>query len=73
MDPLVALFVHVIVLACVFLLMVWVARKASQLAEPPMQAKVFAGLCVLIGLLALMFLLGEIGLWGTWGFGYHRH
>lgn len=65
------LFVHLIILLLVGSILYWMAGKLAVLAPAPVQAKVLAALYVLLGCLAIMFLLGEVGLWGTWGWGYH--
>lgn len=73
MDSLVMLFVHLIVLCLVFALLYWVVTLICGVLPPPIQAPLRVALLILLALIALSFLLGEAGVWGTWGYGYSSH
>jgi hypothetical protein len=71
MEPLIILFVHVLIWALVFALLYWIVTLICSVLPAPMANTARVILLVLLALIALTFLLGEFGLWGEWGFGYH--
>lgn len=73
MEGLVALFVHLLVLILVFGLLYWVVSLIISMLPPPIAGIARVILLVLMALIAISFLLGEVGLWGDWGWGYHHH
>jgi len=72
MDQVVELFISILVALLIFAILFWLARLTAALFPPPMQAKVQTFLYILLGLFAILFLLGDIGVWGTWGWGGHH-
>lgn len=73
MEALIMLFVHLLVLVLVFGLLYWIATLVIALLPPPIAGIARVILMVLLALIAISFLLGEVGLWGDWGYGYRHH
>jgi hypothetical protein len=67
------LLIHLVVLVLVFALAYWLIVTVCSVLPPPMQNVVRVVLLVLLCLIAISYLLGEAGLWGDWGYGYHEH
>ncbi len=65
------LFVHLLVLVLVFILLYWVVKLLASIAPTPIAKQVEVVLTILLALMAIAFLLGDFGYWGTWGL--HRH
>ena len=70
MEPILLLFVHIVILVLVFSLLYWIVTLLPIPA--PMGPIVRNILLILLALGAILFLLGEIGLWGNWGYHGHR-
>ena len=77
-NPLIQLVCAVLV----FVVLYWVINLVCSLpgpgpASPPGPASsrqtLRIVLLLILALFALSFLLGEAGMWGTWGYGYHFH
>jgi hypothetical protein len=65
------LLIHLVVLVLVFCLLYWLITLVVTIVPPPMQNPVRVVLLVSLVLIAISYLLGEAGLWGDWGAGYH--
>jgi len=72
MEGLVILLVQVLVFAIVFAILFWIVGLIASLLPQPMQNIVRVLCLVILGLFALSFLLGELGLWGDWGWSHPR-
>jgi hypothetical protein len=72
MNDLVGLFVHILILCLVFGLLYWLVGLVASVLPPPIAGPVRVILLVLLVLIAISFLLGEVGLWGDWGYGHHH-
>lgn len=73
MESLLMLLVHLLVMALVFGLLYWVITLVVAVIPPLFQNDVRAILFVILAIIAIGFLLGEFGLYGTWGFGSGHH
>jgi hypothetical protein len=74
MEPILMLFVHVLVLVLVFALLYWIVTLVTGLLPPPIAGTVRVILLVLLALLAIAVLCGDLGVWGDWGtFRVRRH
>jgi hypothetical protein len=74
MESIVVLFLHIIIAAIVFSLLLWFVNLVTSLPilVEPVKSLVRVLLIGLLVLFAISFLLGDLGMWGTWGWGYHR-
>jgi hypothetical protein len=72
---LVALFVHLLILCLVGGLLYWLVTLIVGVLPPPIATVARTILLVLLLLIAIGFLLGEVGVYDTsWGwYGHHRH
>lgn len=76
MESIAVLFVHLIIFVLIFSIAYWMINLivSAVPAVPPFAGSVNlirALLFCLLGILAISFLCGEAGWWGTWGWGYH--
>jgi hypothetical protein len=74
MDSIVGLFVHIIIAVLVFSLFYWMVQLITSVPgiPEPMRATLRVVFLILLCLMAILFLLGDLGMIGTWGWGYHR-
>jgi hypothetical protein len=73
MESLIVFVIHLIVLALVLGLLWWLVNVVCGVLPPPI-ARVFrVGATVVFVLIAISWLLGDVGAWGTWGYGYRHH
>jgi hypothetical protein len=74
MGALIAFLIHLLVLCLVFGLLYWVAMMIVGLLPPPVAQPARVVLCILLALIALSFLLGEVGFgWDpAWSYRHSR-
>jgi len=74
MESILVLFLHIIIAAIIFSLLVWFINivTALPILVEPVKSLVRVLMLFLLVCFAISFLLGDIGWWGTWGWGYHR-
>jgi hypothetical protein len=74
MTAVVFLFIHILVFALVFTLLYYAGMATVGVMPPPGRPLARAGLVALLCLIAVLLLLGEVGVLGTvpWGYSTHR-
>ena len=71
MEPILSLFVHLLVFLLVFALLYWIVVLVCGVLPAPVQNVARTILLAMLALIAVLLLLGEFGVWGSWGW-HHR-
>jgi hypothetical protein len=71
-EPFIVLLLQILVFAIVFAVLYWIVGLIASLLPAPIGNVVRVLCLVILGLLALSFLLGEFGIWGDWGWSHPR-